>query len=185
MGRKITVDSATLMNKGLELLEAMFLFGLPHDKIRIVIHPEAIIHSMVEFIDGVILAQLSETDMRLPIQYALSYPKRLSAKIPRLDFSSLGSLHFEKPDFKKFPALALAIRSASRLGSLPAVMNAANEVAVEGFLKSKIKFIDIAHITERVMDKHRNLIKPGLGEIMEADLWARQQAAGLVRRMSL
>jgi 1-deoxy-D-xylulose-5-phosphate reductoisomerase len=136
MGKKVTVDSATLMNKGLELLEAMFLFGVPCDKIKILIHPEAIIHSMVEFIDAITLAQLSATDMRIPIQYALAYPKRLSSNShPSVDFYKLGALHFEKPDFSRFPCLGLAYQAAEKLGTAPCVLNAANEACVEAFLE--------------------------------------------------
>jgi len=185
MGKKITVDSATMMNKGLELLEAMFLFNVPLKKVRIIIHPEAIVHSMVEFVDGVILAQLSATDMRIPIQYALSYPKRLTGKIPRLDFPALKTLHFEKPDFRKFPCLGLAVRSAEKLGTMPTVMNAANEVSVGEFLKHKLKFNDIARVIERVMDRHRNITRPGLGEIFKADLWARIEAVEFIKRSKL
>jgi len=182
MGKKITVDSATLMNKGLELLEAMFLFGVPLEKVKIIIHPEAIIHSMVEFVDGVVLAQLSATDMRIPIQYALSYPERLSGNLPRLDFPALKLLRFEKPDFKKFPCLRLALRSARELGTMPAVMNAANEISVEEFLKGEIKFMDIPRITERVMNRHHNVRRHVLKDILKADLWARNEAHKIINR---
>lgn len=184
MGKKITVDSATLMNKGLELLEAMFLFDVPCDKIKIVIHPQAIVHSMVEFQDGVILAQLSATDMRIPIQYALTYPKRLSSGFPRVDFYKLKELSFQEPDFKKFPCLGLAYRAAQALGTLPAVLNAANEACVDAFLSQRLKFISIPNIIEKVMDKHRNIRNPDLGDILQADQWARLEAYRLMERLN-
>ena len=184
MGKKITVDSATLMNKGLELLEAMFLFDLGVEKIKVLIHPEALIHSMVEFNDGVIMAQLSATDMRVPIQYALSYPKRLSNKLAGIDFYRLSRLHFAKPDRSKFPCLELAYQAARDLGTMPAVLNAANEASVDSFLKKKISFLTIPKIVEKVMCKHRNLVNPSLADIMQADVWARQEAYNLSGRLS-
>jgi len=184
MGKKISVDSANLMNKGLELLEAMFLFGLPAEKIKIVIHPQAIIHSMVEFIDGVILAQLSVTDMRIPIQYALSYPERLASSLPSLDFCELRDLQFYAPDFNKFPCLGLALRAARQLGTMPAVLNAADEVCVEEFLHKRIDFISIPKIIERVMDKNHNRNNPTLGDILEADTWAREEAYRVIERLN-
>jgi len=184
MGKKISVDSANLMNKGLELLETMFLFDVASDKIKILIHPEALIHSMVEFIDGVVIAQLSATDMRIPIQYALSYPERLSNSLPSVDFYKLERLHFQAPDFKRFPCLGLAYRAASQLGTLPAVLNAANEVSVEEFLKGKIKFILIPQIIEKVMDRHQNRINPALNEILQADRWAREEAHRVIWRFN-
>jgi len=177
MGKKITVDSATLMNKGLELLEAMFLFGLGAEKVKVLIHPEALIHSMVEFNDGVIMAQLSAADMRIPIQYALSYPDRLLNKLPGVDFYRLHKMHFEKPDLKKFPCLALAYQAARGLGTLPAVLNAANEVSVNYFLNKRISFLAIPRIVEKVMRRHTNITKPNLSDIMAADSWARVEAA--------
>lgn len=184
MGRKISVDSATLMNKGLEVLEAMFLFNVSSDKIKILIHPEAIIHSMVEFIDGVVLAQLSATDMRIPIQYALSYPQRLSNSLPRVDFYKLKGLHFEKPDFKKFTCLRLAYQAAEELGTKPAVLNAANEVSVQEFLNKRLKFSDIPKVIERVFDKHRNIVKPDLTDIRKADLWARNESYKIIASLN-
>lgn len=177
MGKKITVDSATLMNKGLELLEAMFLFNLEAEKIKVLIHPEALIHSMVEFNDGVIMAQLSVTDMRIPIQYALSYPKRLANSLEGIDFYSLNKLHFEKPDLKKFPALGLAIQAAKDLGSMPAVLNAANEESVNLFLNREINFLTISKIVEKVMRAHTKITNPDLSQIMAADAWARGEVA--------
>ena len=181
MGKKITVDSATLMNKGLELLEAMYLFGVAADKVDILIHPEAIIHSMVEFIDGVVMAQLSVTDMRIPIQYALTYPERLPCKsVPEVDFFKLKSLNFEKPDLKKFPCLGLAIRAAEAGGTMPCVLNAANEVAVEAFLKKEIDFVSIARVVEKVLERHKKVTVPGLDDIFGVDAWARQLAGATV-----
>jgi len=180
MGKKISVDSANLMNKGLELLEAMFLFGVSCDKIKILIHPEAIIHSMVEFIDGVILAQLSATDMRIPIQYALFYPQRKPNRLPRVNFYKLKELHFNSPDTNRFPCLKLAYRVARELGTAPAALNAANEVCVEEFLKQRLDFISIPRIIERVLNKHVNKRKPDLNDILEADAWARGRAKRLI-----
>lgn len=184
MGKKITVDSATLMNKGLELLEAMFLFAVPAQKIKILIHPQAIIHSMVEFNDAVVIAQLSATDMRIPIQYALTYPQRLANHSTRINFCRLGEVSFESPDFKRFPCLRLALEAARKLGTMPAVLNAANEVSVAGFLNKEINFVSIARVVERVMRKHRNLENPVLSEIIQADAWARQEASSEIRRLN-
>jgi len=184
MGKKITVDSATLMNKGLELLEAMFLFNLGVEKIKVLIHPEALIHSMVEFNDGVIMAQLSVADMRVPIQYALAYPERLRNQLAGIDFYALSKLHFVKPDLGKFPCLALAYQAARDLGTLPAVLNAANEISVKKFLEGSIKFTAIPQVIEKVMRKHHNLVNPSLADIMQADAWARQEAYNLVRRFN-
>jgi 1-deoxy-D-xylulose-5-phosphate reductoisomerase len=177
MGRKISVDSATMMNKGLELLEAMYLFDTRPEKIKVLIHPQAIVHSMVEFIDGVIMAQLSVTDMRVPIQYALSYPVRFPAANPEpLDFYRLKSLDFQAPDFRKFPCLGLAYRVAKEGGTMPAVMNAADEVSVSEFLKGRIGFLAIAKVVEKVLSRHSNKINPVLEDILEADRWARVEA---------
>ena len=179
MGKKITVDSATLMNKGLELLEAMFLFNLGVEKIKVLIHPEALIHSMVEFNDGVTMAQLSVTDMRVPIQYALSYPKRLPSALGGIDFYALNKLHFAKPDLDKFPCLALAYQAALDLGTMPTVLNAANEISVDRFLNKKINFLTIPKIVQKVMQRHTRIAHPSLNQIMCADAWARQEALAL------
>ncbi|MDO8661966.1 MAG: 1-deoxy-D-xylulose-5-phosphate reductoisomerase [Candidatus Omnitrophota bacterium] len=184
MGKKISVDSATLMNKGLELLEAMFLFNVDISKIKVLVHPEALVHSMVEFIDGVIIGQLSITDMRIPIQYALSYPQRLESKLGGIDFCKVGALHFEQPDMVKFPCLGLAYEAARKLGTLPCVLNAANEVAVWEFLREKLRFIDIAEVVEKVMRSHVNNPKPALRDIWEADSWARIEARKIIRRLN-
>jgi 1-deoxy-D-xylulose-5-phosphate reductoisomerase len=180
MGRKITIDSATLMNKGLEILEAVALFGVEPKKIKVLIHPQAIIHSMVEFIDGVIMAQLSATDMRIPIQYALSYPQRLENRVQELDFFRMGSFDFERPDYKNFPCLGLAYRAADEGGTMAAVLNAANEAGVDAFLRKKLKFLSIARIIEKTMDCHKNIKDPGLEDIFHADSWARKKAQYLI-----
>ena len=184
MGRKITVDSATLMNKGLELLEAMYLFNVQATQIKILIHPEAIIHSMVEFEDGVVIAQLAQTDMRVPIQYALSYPKRLTSNLPRINFYSLKKLSFEPPDFKRFPALGLAYRAARELGSMPAVLNAANEESVDGFLSKRINYLTIPKIVAKVMQRHQRIDNPDLVQVVQADAWARQEARGIISSLN-
>jgi len=184
MGRKITVDSATLMNKGLELLEAMFLFNVEAQKIKVLIHPEAIIHSMVEFSDGVVIAQLSQPDMRIPIQYALSCPARLPGSLPKINFYSLKNLNFAKPDFDKFPALGLAYQAARELGSMPAVLNAANEEGVESFLNKRIRFLDIPRVVARVMARHRRMNSPDLRQVMQADAWAREEAKSIISSLN-
>ncbi len=180
MGRKITVDSASMMNKGFEVIEAKHLFSLRHDQIKVLVHPEAIIHSMVEFKDGSLIAQLGITDMRLPIQYALTYPERLPTGLKRLDLVQLGALHFEEPDLKKFPSLGLAYEAARSAGTLPSVLNAANEQAVEAFLEGKIGFLKIYKIVEKVFLKHKIVKDPSLKAILEADKWARIEAIKLV-----
>ncbi|MFA6356088.1 MAG: 1-deoxy-D-xylulose-5-phosphate reductoisomerase [Candidatus Omnitrophota bacterium] len=180
MGKKISVDSATLMNKGLEIIEAKWLFGVGVDKIDVLIHPEAIIHSMVEFVDGSIMAQLSQTDMRLPITYAFSYPGRVKSVLPALDFIKLGKFTFSPPDFKKFPCLKMAYDAAKKGGSDPVVLNAANEEAVLAFLDKKIRFTKIPAIIEKVLSSHKTAKEPSLNEILEIDAWARQQARRLI-----
>jgi 1-deoxy-D-xylulose-5-phosphate reductoisomerase len=181
MGKKVTLDSATLMNKGLEVIEAHWLFDTPFENIEVVIHPQSIVHSMVEFIDGSIKAQLGCPDMRLPIQYALSYPERLANRqLPRLDWSRLGQLTFEQPDLDTFPCLRLAIEAGKKGGTYPAVVCAADEVAVMLFLARRIKFTDIAILVERALEKHQAVAYPTLDDIMAADDWAREQ----VQRMA-
>lgn len=175
MGPKITIDSATLMNKGLEVIETSNYFGVPADRVRVVIHPEAVIHSMVEMKDGAVIAQLGVTDMRLPIQYALSYPERMEPLgFGRMDLSKLGPLHFEKPDCQKFPCLGLGYEAQSCGGTMPTVLNAANEVAVSDFLAEKIKFEQIPSRIEYAMGRHKNVSDPDVEAIIDADLWARQ-----------
>jgi len=175
MGRKITIDSATLMNKGLEVIETANYFDIPLEKIDVLVHPEAIIHSLVEFIDGSHLAQLAVTDMRIPIQYAMTYPDRLSKNgIPNLDLRALKTLSFDTVDLSKFPCLGLGYASRRIGGTMPAVLNAANEVAVDRFLAGEIKFMDIPKHIERVMGRHNVCLKPRLNDILEADRWARE-----------
>jgi 1-deoxy-D-xylulose-5-phosphate reductoisomerase len=176
MGRKITIDSATLMNKGLEVIEARWLFGIPAEKVFVLIHPQSVIHSMVEFVDGTILAQLGVTDMRLPIQYALSYPERWEAAIPGVDFSRPVCLEFDAPDHGRFPCLALAYRALEGGGSLPAVLNAANEEAVEAFLRGRVPFTAIPDSIEEVMADHHPISLTGLQDVLDADAWARDRA---------
>lgn len=180
MGKKITVDSATLMNKGLEAIEASVLFGIPVSKIEIVIHPQSIVHSMVEYIDGSVIAQLSNPDMRLPIQYALTYPERLNCDIQPLNLAKAGKLEFCEPDFEKFPCLKLAYSAAETGYTMPAVMNASNETAVDAFLNKKIKFTDIADIVSKTMKAHKVNKKSGIDESVEADAWARIYAKKLI-----
>lgn len=177
MGQKITIDSATLFNKGLEMIEARWLFDIGMDRVSVVVHPQSIVHSMVEFVDGSILAQLSTPDMCLPIQYALTYPARSDSDRVQTDFPALGSLTFEAPDVERFPALDLARRAGEVGGTLPAVLNAANEIAVEAFVNRRIAFEAIPDTVRRTMDAHRVVEQPGLEEILEADIWARRQAA--------
>ncbi len=177
MGQKITIDSATLFNKGLEMIEARWLFDIGMDRIGVLVHPQSIVHSMVEFVDGSLLAQLSTPDMCLPIQYALTYPERIPSDRVQTDFVKLGSLTFEAPDGERFPSLALARRAGETGGTLPAVLNAANEVAVDAFLKEKINFPQITETVRRVMDAHTVVNHPTLEKLLEADAWARTEAA--------
>ena len=181
MGKKVTIDSATLMNKGLEVIEAHWLFNMPFDSIKVLIHPQSIVHSMVEFIDGSIKAQLSYPDMRLPIQYALSYPDRLpNPQLPRVNWSEINHLTFEPPDFDAFPCLRLAIEAGKKGGTYPAVLCAADEVAVELFLAQRIGFTDIAQLIERTLEQHQAKAHPTLEEILSADTWAREKILKLV-----
>ena len=178
MGRKITIDSATLFNKGLEMIEARWLFDIEMPRVQVVVHPQSIVHSMVEFVDGSLLAQLSTPDMCLPIQYALTYPERTSSERVRTNFAKIGSLTFEEPDVERFPALNLARRAGQVGGTLPAVLNAANEIAVEAFVNRQISFTQITETVARVMDAHQVVSRPTLEQILEADAWARREAAG-------
>jgi 1-deoxy-D-xylulose-5-phosphate reductoisomerase len=176
MGRKITIDSATLFNKGLEMIEARWLFGVPMSRVDVVVHPQSIVHSMVEFIDSSVLAQLSHSDMCFPIQYAVTWPDRVANTLRPLDFAQLASLTFEAPREDDFPALRLARHAGEVGGTLPAVMNAANEVAVEAFLESRIAFPEIWRTVERVMNAHQVSEHPSLEALTDADAWARQVA---------
>ncbi len=175
MGSKITIDSATLMNKGLEVIEAKWLFDLTHETIDVIVHPQSIIHSMVEYKDGSIIAQLGTPDMRIPIQNALTYPERVDNAFSKLDLLKTGALTFETPDVVNFPCLKLAYDALKAGGTAPAVMNGANEVAVSLFLKRKIGFMDIPRIIEEVLSKHFVNTDPSLNDIIEVDNWARQQ----------
>ncbi|MDZ4246814.1 MAG: 1-deoxy-D-xylulose-5-phosphate reductoisomerase [Dehalococcoidia bacterium] len=180
MGKKITIDSATLFNKGIEIIEAHWLFGIPYSDIDVIIHPESIIHSMVEFRDGSIKAQLGSPDMRIPIQLALTYPRRLpNPGLPHLDFNTVKSLSFKNPDVDKFPCLRLAREAGLRGGTFPAAVSAADEIAVDLFLAGKIGFTDIPALLEKVLDSHKGIAVPGLDDIMEADAWARRQTFNL------
>lgn len=176
MGRKITLDSATLFNKGLEMIEARWLFDIPMERVEVVVHPQSVIHSMVEFVDGSMIAQLSTPDMCLPIQYALTYPERAESDRVKTDLAKLGRLDFEAPDVERFPAIGLARRAGTEGGTLPAVFNAANEVAVEAFCDGRVTFDRIPRLVGEVMDLHEVVEAPSLEAILEADSWARAEA---------
>src|SRR5947199_5569809 len=184
MGPKITIDSATLFNKGLEMIEAHWLFDVEMKRVEVVIHPQSIVHSMVEFTDGSTLAQLSYSDMCFPIQYAVTWPDRVPNTLPPLDFSKLSKLEFFTPRYEDFPALNLARRAGETGGTLPAVMNAANEVAVAAFLDRRLRFPDIWHVVEEVMNRHTVIAHPNLDAILEADRWARSEAQGYVKSLN-
>ena len=181
MGPKITIDSATLFNKGLEMIEAHWLFGVEMKRVEVVVHPQSIVHSMVEFADGSTLAQLSYSNMCFPIQYAVTWPDRVPNTLPPLDFSKLSRLEFFTPRYDDFPALNLARQAGETGGTLPAAMNAANEVAVAGFLDRQVRFPDIWQIVEEVMNRHTAVAHPDLDAILEADQWARREAQGYVK----
>jgi len=182
MGPKITVDSATMMNKALEIIEARWLFDTPVDKIEVLIHPESVVHSLVEFVDGSVVAQLGEPDMCLPIQYALTYPRRVKGISRHLRLEEIGQLTFEKPNMETFRALSLAYEVATTGGTAVAVFNGANEAAVEEFLAGEIKFVDIMELVERCLDKHDANRTASLDELLEADAWARREIKGNVKR---
>ena len=183
MGKKITVDSSTLANKGLEVIEAHWLFNMPYEKIDVVVHPQSIIHSLVEFCDGSVIAQLGEPDMRLPIQYALSYPCRYHKAFDQLDLIKAGTLTFEAPDMEAFPSLRIAIDCGKAGGTLPCVFNAANEEAVYAFLDNKIKYLDIPYITEKVASLHQNIAVPCIEDIERADAEARAAAQSIIANL--
>ena len=185
MGRKITIDSATMMNKGLEVIEARWLFDVPAERIDVVIHPQSIVHSLVELVDGSVIAQLGVTDMRLPIQYACSYPERWDASLPSLDLAAAGRLEFEPPAHDRFPCLGLAYRALRAGGSAPTVLNAANEVAVEAFLDGRLGFTDIPRVIERVLDQHAPEAVSSLEVVRQADRWARRAAAEMTAELEL
>ena len=176
MGKKVTIDSATLMNKGLEVIEAKWFFNISANKIEIVIHPQSYVHSMVQFIDGTILAQISEHDMKIPIQYALFYPNRTMNNFSRLELTKIGQLTFKKPNFNKFPCIKLAYQALEIGGTMPAVLNGANEIAVNAFLNSQISFSAIPLIIQYTMKEHKPKYNPNISDILDADYWARERA---------
>ncbi|MBQ7103073.1 MAG: 1-deoxy-D-xylulose-5-phosphate reductoisomerase [Anaerotignum sp.] len=180
MGNKITIDSATLMNKGLEVMEAKWLFGVEVDQIEVLVHPQSIVHSAVEYEDGAIVAQLGEPDMRVPIQYALTYPQRVKNPFPRVDFTKRNNLTFDKPDMETFKCLSLAYRALKTGGTLPAVLNGANEVAVARFLKGEIGFLQIPELIEQTMDAYTVKQEYTLEDLLEADAWAKDYASKVV-----
>jgi 1-deoxy-D-xylulose-5-phosphate reductoisomerase len=180
MGRKISIDSATMMNKGLEIIEAHWLFDMPIGLIDVLIHPESIVHAMVEFVDGTVMAQLNPADMRFAIQYALTYPDRLDGNLPVLDLAGIGELTFEEPDEVRFPCLRLAREAGEAGGTMPAVLNAANEFAVAQFTAGALGFPGIWEVVETVLGRHRPLTDPALADILEADAWARAEAETIV-----
>jgi 1-deoxy-D-xylulose-5-phosphate reductoisomerase len=181
MGKKITIDSATMMNKGLEVIEASWLFGLPMSKIDVLIHPQSIIHSLVEYRDGSVIAQLGVPDMRVPIAYALSYPRRMIRGEAGLDLVNVGALTFLKPDPVRFPALRLAYAAAETGGTMPAVLNAANEVAVTAFIDEEIGFNEISHLVDKVLSRHRVRVEPRIEEILAADRQSREEARNIIK----
>jgi 1-deoxy-D-xylulose-5-phosphate reductoisomerase len=183
MGRKISVDSATMMNKGLEVIEAHWLFGAPADQIEVVIHPQSVIHSMVSYVDGSVLAQLGNPDMRTPIAHALAFPERIESGVAQLDLTTMAALQFEKPDYSRFPCLALAFAALRAGGTAPALLNAANEVAVEAFLERQIGFRDIDRVIARVMDEEAHGAADSIEAVMAQDALARSAAGELVRQL--
>jgi 1-deoxy-D-xylulose-5-phosphate reductoisomerase len=184
MGAKVTIDSATLMNKGLEVIEARWLFGFGADEIDILVHPESVVHSMIEMVDGSVIAQMGVTDMRHAIQYALTYPKRYACDLPTLDLTQLSALHFEAPDTERFPCIALAYRALRTGGTMAAAMNAANEEAVRAFLDERISLTDIPRVIEEVMDGHETRAVENLDVVIETDIAARQSAAIAIKRIA-
>lgn len=180
MGAKVTIDSATMANKGLEVIEAHWLFQVPYDQIEVILHQESTIHSMVEFVDNSVIAQLGNPDMRVPIQYALTYPNRKPTPTAPLRLAELGKLHFKPMDMERFPCLAMAYESGRMGGTAPAVFNAANEIAVSRFMKGEITFLQIEEIIERVLDKHQLILSPDLDQVLQTDEWARETAARIV-----
>lgn len=185
MGAKVTIDSASMMNKGFEMIEAKWLFGCPADKIEIAVHPQSIVHSMVQFTDGSIKAQLGVPDMHLPIRYALGYPQRLRTMQPELNLSQYSTLTFEKPDMEKFPLLAYAFDAINCGGNQPCVLNAANEIAVEAFLKEKIRFVDMPRLVREVMDKISYIAKPGYDDLVQTNMEARRLATSLSNQFTI
>ena len=183
MGKKVTLDSSTLANKGLEVMEAHWLFNMPYEKIAVVVHPQSIVHSLVEFCDGSVIAQMGDPDMRLPIQYALSWPERYPYAFDQLDLVKYGTLTFEAPDLEAFPSLAIAIECGKAGGTLPCAFNAANEEAVNAFLEGKIKYLDIPYITQSVTQAHQNVLAPTIEDIEVADAAARRAAQAVIKTL--
>lgn len=183
MGAKVTIDSASLMNKGLEVIEAHWLFDLPYDRIDVLIHPESIVHSLVEFVDGAMLAELGTPDMKVPIQYALSYPDRLPLKAEALDLAKLGALHFREPDLERFPCLRMAFDAGRTGGTMPTVLNGANEVAVERFLEGGLPFPAIEEVVGEALSRHTVVANPTLEDLFEADGWARETARRFLEKI--
>ncbi len=182
MGPKITVDSATLMNKGLEVIEARWLFDVPLERLEVVIHPEAVVHGLVELVDGTLLAQMSPCDMRLPIQYALSIPERWESRLPRLSLTQLSALRFFAPDLEEFPCLRLALEAAVAGGSACVVLNGANDAAVHGYLQGQVPFGDIPRVIAEVLEQHTPIAHPTLDDILTADAWSRKTACELIQQ---
>jgi 1-deoxy-D-xylulose-5-phosphate reductoisomerase len=185
MGAKITIDSATLMNKGLEVIEAHWLFGFDSDQIGIVVHPESVVHSMIELVDGSVIAQMGVTDMRHAIQYALTYPERHACELPPLDLTAFSALHFEAPDLDRFPCISLAYRALREGGTLPAAMNAANEEAVRAFIDRRIRLTEIPAVIRSVMDSHQNGQITDLDTVLETDRVARQAAQSEIEKLAV
>ena len=183
MGKKVTIDSASMMNKGLEVIEAKWFFNLDISRIDVLIHPQSIVHSMVEFVDGAFLAQMGIPDMKLPIAYALTYPERIINDLPSLNLVKTGNLEFRNPDIKKFPCLGLAYAAGICGGTAPVVLNAADEIAVAAFMEKKIRFIDLPKIIETVLDLHHSINTPSLEDILQADLWARRETSKIIERI--
>jgi 1-deoxy-D-xylulose-5-phosphate reductoisomerase len=185
MGRKISVDSATLMNKGLELIEACVLFGMEPSHVSVVVHPQSIVHSMVEYVDGSILAQLGHPDMRTPIAHALGWPERIDSGVQSLDLVAAARLDFEAPDLERFPSLRLSRAAAEAGGTAPAVLNAANEVAVAAFLEGRLAFLGIPRVIEAVLERHQNRPAHALAAVLEADAWARKVAETMLAKAAV
>ncbi|MGB6606291.1 MAG: 1-deoxy-D-xylulose-5-phosphate reductoisomerase [Atribacterota bacterium] len=183
MGKKVTIDSATLMNKGLEVIEAKWFFNIPANKIEIIIHPQSYVHSMVQFTDGTILAQIGEHDMKIPIQYALFYPTRTINNFPRLELTKIGQLTFKKPNFSKFPCIKLAYHALEIGGTMPTVLNGANEIAVDAFLNNQIGFLAIPQIIQDTMKEHKAKYNPDINDILDADYWARERALNFCKNI--
>jgi len=183
MGGKITIDSATLMNKGFEVNEAMWLYDIPAEKIDVVVHPQSIIHSMVEFTDGSIMAQVGHHDMRIPIQYALTHPSHIKLNVPPFDFVKAKQFTFEQPDVKTFDCLQMGLDAAREKGTVCCVLNAANDTCVESFLKNEIEFLDIQRTIREVVSRHKNNKHPSFEDVLHADAWARKEAQKIMREL--